>query len=135
MAFTIRLCPYCGGDISADEPGYYVCEECGKHTFRSRSNGTAFLANKPYESQFSGILSKIEDDPEDCLGKIEALFEETEEPNADMYFTRGNIYCELGEEGKALIDWKKGLELLSDLRYLDAYIVTVCKRIVKLIVM
>jgi len=134
MAFSIRLCPYCGGEISADDPGSYLCLECGKRTYRSRSNSKAFLDGKPYEDEYSKILTKAESDPEGALSTVEQMFEETPEPNADMYFVRGIIHGMLDEEGKAHNDWKKGLELLTDMRNIDAYIVAVCKRIVDFII-
>ncbi len=135
MAFTIRLCPYCGGDISSDESGYYVCEECEKRTFRSRSNSKAFLQNKPYEDEYTKILNQSETDPKKALESINACISTTEEPNADMLFVRGVVYAMMGEEGKAHNDWKKGLELISDLRFIDSYIIPVCKCITEIIIM
>ena len=132
MAFTIRLCPYCGGEISADDPGSYSCLECGKRTYRSRSNTKAFLDDKPYEDEYGKILLKAESDPKAALSMIEQKFEESDEPDSDMYFVRGNIHSALGEEGKAHNDWKKGLDLLTDMRPIDAYITAICKRIVDL---
>ncbi|MBE6522042.1 MAG: hypothetical protein E7Z62_02795 [Thermoplasmata archaeon] len=135
MAFTIRLCPYCGGAITSDEFGYYICGECEKRTFRSRSNSKAYLLNKPYEDEFSSIVSLIERDPSEAISKVEEMMNESEEPTADMYFTRGFAFAADGEEGKAHNDWKKGLDLITDFRFIDAYIVGVCKRIVDLIIM
>jgi len=134
MAYTIKLCPYCGGDISADESSYYVCQECGKRIFRSRTNVKAFLLNKPYEEEYSELLDNVRD-PEESLSKIKDIMAAANEPDCDMYFTRGLIYTELGEEGKAHSDWKKGLELMTDLRFIDAYIVAVCRRIADVICM
>jgi len=135
MSFTIRLCPFCGGDISSEETGYYVCEDCGKRTFRSRSNDKAFLLNKPYEEGYSKILGLIDAAPKKGLEEIDAVIVDTEEPNPDMFFTRGLLYTALGEEGKAHNDWKRGLELLDDVRWIDAYIIPICKRVMELICM
>ncbi len=135
MVFAIRLCPYCGGAIKADESGCYTCSECGKHTFRSRSNSKAFLLGKPYEEAYSDIMGVMEQDPKEALSQIDAIIEETEEPNPDMFIIRGLAYCSIGEEGKAHNDWKKGLDLITDVTNLDAYIVTICRRIAGLIVM
>ncbi len=134
MAFTIRICPYCGADVSVDESGVYVCAECGKRTYRSRSNSTAFLINKPYEDSYNSILTLKVSNPEKALEQIEELMSSVDEPIDDMYFTRGIIYCSMGEEGKALNDWRKGLSILGDVRYIDAYIAAVCKQIAELIV-
>ena len=135
MAFTIRLCPYCGGEISAEETAFYVCKDCEKRTFRSRSNTKVFLANKPCEKEFTEILRKADDSPKEALSQIDEIISEAEEPFADMFFVRGIIYAAMGEEGKAHNDWKKGLDLLQDLRFIDAYIITVCDRITDLICM
>jgi hypothetical protein len=135
MAFTIRLCPYCGGEISADDPGYYSCQECGKRTFRSRSNSKAFLLNKSYEAIYSDIINGVADRPENSLEKIQTIMDEAEEINADMLFTRGVVYSALGEDGKAHNDWRKGLEMIQDLRFIDAYIIAVCKSIMETICM
>lgn len=135
MAFTIRFCPYCGSDVSLDESGSYVCSECEKRIARSRSNTKAFLLNKPYEEEYSKIIGLIDDDPEKALEMIESIMDGEEEPTSDMYFTRGIVYAAMGEEGKAHVDWKKGLDAMTDLRFIDYYIVAICKRIVELICM
>ena len=135
MAFTIRFCPYCGADVTSDESGNYVCTECDKRIARSRSNSKAFLLNKPYEEEYSKIIGLIDDNPEEALEMIESIIDGEEEPTSDMYFTRGIVYAAMGEEGKAHIEWKKGLDSMTDLRFLDYYIVAVCKRIVELICM
>lgn len=133
MAFTIRLCPYCGGEISADDPGFYVCQECGKRTFRSRSNSRAFLLNKSYEAEYSDILNGTTERAKDSLDRIQSIMDGAEEITADMYFTRGIVYSALGEDGKAHNDWKKGLDALQDVRFIDAYITAVCKCIMETI--
>ena len=135
MAFTIRLCPYCGADITVDEMGVYNCLACGKATYRSRSNSKAYLINKPYEEEYSQILNLMDNDAKKALDKINEVIVEADEPDADMFFTRGIVYSYTGEEGKAHMDWKKGLDLLTDFRYIDAYIVAVCKRIADLMIM
>jgi len=135
MAFTIRLCPYCGGAISSDEAGYYICSDCEKRTFRSRTNAKAFLLNKPYEDEFSEIVNKLDRDPEGALSAIEEIIEDADEITADMYFTRGLAYAAQGEEGRAHNDWKKALDLITDVRFIDSYIIAVCKRVVELICM
>ena len=131
MAFTIRLCPYCGGAISSDEAGYYVCSECEKRTFRSRSNAKAFLLNKPYENEYLQIINQIDSNPEKSVDAMDDIINNyEEEPEADMFFVRGMAFAAMGEEGKAHSDWKKGLDLITDLRFIDSYIIAVCKRIV-----
>jgi hypothetical protein len=132
MAFAIRLCPYCGGEINSDESGYYVCAECEKRTFRSRSNTKAYLLNKPYEEEFSKIVNMIDENPSKALSTIDDMIVNSEEPTMDMYFTRGLAYTALGEEGRAHNDWKKALDLMTDFRFIDAYIVAICKRVVEL---
>ena len=132
MAFSIRLCPYCGGEISVDDSGNFVCQECGKHTYRSRSNTKAFLQDKPYEDSYGQILLKMESDPKSALSMVDDLISSVEEPDGDLFFIRGIIFSVMGEEGKAHNDWKKGLDILTDMRYIDAYIVGICKRIVDL---
>ncbi len=135
MAFTIRLCPYCGGEISADDPGFYACQECGKRTFRSRSNSKAFLLNKSYESTYTDIINGMADHPEISLKQIQSIIDEAEEVNADMLFTRGIVHSALGEDGKAHNDWKKGLDMIQDFRFIDAYIIAVSKSIMETICM
>ena len=135
MAFTIRLCPYCGGEIVSDDAGYYICQECEKRTFRSRSNTKAFLQNKPYEEDYTEILNLADSDPKKALKMIETIINDSVEPNTDMLFTRGIIFANLGEEGRAHNDWKKGLDLIQDLRFIDSYIVAICKHIVEIICM
>ncbi len=134
MAFTIKFCPYCGGDISTDESGFFVCPDCEKRIVRSRSNSNAYLQNKPNGKELSDIVVLSDSNPEKALEKIESLIDD-DETNPDMFFTRGIVYAALGEEGKAHNDWKKGLELITDLRFIDLYIVAVSKRLVELICM
>ncbi len=133
MAFSIRFCPYCGADTTTESSGQYVCTECDRRIVRSRSNSNAFLMNKPYADEYSDIISQADTDPEKALKRINSVIDGSELPDTDMFFTRGLVYAALGEEGKAHIDWSKGLELMTDTRFLDAYIVAVCSRIVELI--
>jgi hypothetical protein len=135
MAFSITICPYCGAEIGLDDNGNYVCKECGKRTLRSRSNFKGFLLNKPYQEEYSHIIGLSEEKPAEALKMINAIIDSAQEENADMYFVRGIVYATLGEEGKAGIDWRKGLNLITDFRFIDYYIVAVCKRIVELIFM
>lgn len=135
MVFTIRFCPYCGGTISSDEGGYFICSDCGKRTVRSRTNAKAFLLGKPYEEEYIQIIDLAGSNPKKALDTIDGIINATEEPNADMYFVRGAIHVALGEEGKAHNDWKKGLDLITDLRSIDSYVVAVCRNIVEIICM
>jgi hypothetical protein len=132
MAFTIRLCPYCGGGISADGTSYYVCNECGKKTSRSRTNAKAFLLGKPYEAECSDIMTRMYADPKESLERISAMIE-SGEPNADFYFTRGIVLSVMGEDGKAFNDWKKGISCIEDLNNLDAYIMAISKQVMEII--
>lgn len=134
MAFTIRLCPFCGGAITSEESGYYLCEECGKRSYRSRIYSKVFLQGKPYEAQYSSIIDLLDVNPDKALAQINEVVESVEEPDTDMLYTRATVYTALGEEGKALIDWKKGLEAMSDFRNIDAYILSVCRNIMDTIV-
>jgi len=134
MAFTIRLCPFCGGAINSEEAGFFVCEECDKRSYRSRTYSRVYLQNKPYEADYGAILDVVDISPEKALEQINAVMDSVEEPDTDMYFTRGLVYTAMGEEGKAHIDWKKGLEVMTDLRNIDAYIMPVCRGIMDTII-
>ena len=135
MAFTIKFCPFCGGGISLGDSGTFVCEECDKRIVRSRSNSNAFLANKPYGEEYSKIVAMASINPERAVDSIDSIIDDADEPNADMYFTRGIAYAAMGEEGKAHNDWKKGLDMITDLRFIDSYIVAISRPIVDIICM
>jgi len=135
MAFTIAFCPYCGADVDIDDNGNYVCTECDRRIIRSRSNTKAFLLKKPYEDEYTEIINLSTENAKSALKKIDAIIDSSEEITTDMYFTRGIVYAALGEEGKANLDWGKGIDSITDTRFLDSYIVAVSKSIVELIYM
>ena len=135
MAFTIALCPYCGADVEIDDNGNYLCTECDRRIIRSRSNTRAYLLKKPHEEEYSDIIHMSTENAEAALKKIDSIIDSSEEITTDMYFTRGIVYAAMGEEGKANLDWGKGIESITDTRFLDSYIVAVSKSIVELIYM
>ena len=81
------------------------------------------------------LLGMVDIAPEKALKEMDSMMSGMEEPTADMYYTRGILYTGLGEEGKAHNDWKKALELIQDTRFIDAYIIPICKRTMELICM
>ena len=63
----------------------------------------------------------------------EDLIETTESNDYDCFFVRGYVYEMIGEDGKAIADWRKGLEMLSNNVNLDAYVCLMSKAICDMI--
>jgi len=134
MAFNLTLCPFCGRDLDADGISFFVCESCGKRIYRARSALTAFLDRKPYGEEYEEIIEGAEHNPSKAFEHVNEIFDNTEEPDIDLYFTRAIIYTFAGEEGKARADWKKGLENIKDIKNIDAYIISACRCITEIII-
>ena len=122
MAFAIMPCPYCGGTTTPCEDRYDICQNCGKSLFKSRSDLMTFVSAVDRDEDFGPIIDMVRNDnlPK-ALSSIDAIIE-TDDTDKDAYFIRGLVYCEMGEDGKALIDWKKGLDLLDTFCNIDAYV-------------
>lgn len=130
MAFALLSCPYCGGTVTPSDDRYHVCVSCGKKIFKSRSYMSTFVEAVGMEDEFLPIIEMVESDnlPK-ALSTIDEMIEEAQETNADMFFIRGMVYANMGEDGKALTDWKRGLEMMETFYNVDAYVCLIARSI------
>ncbi len=133
MAFAIMPCSYCGGATEPYDDGSDICQSCGKRIYKSRSDLMTFARAVEREEDFGPIIDMISDDnvPK-ALTTINTILEENPE-DRDAYFIRGLVWSKMGEDGKALIDWKKGLELMDTFYKIDAYVCLIGRSISDLI--
>ncbi len=134
MDFVLMSCPYCSRTVDSSDPKRYVCLSCGKSIYTDRTNARAFIRPGEIEESFHAALDAIfEDNEKKALDIANDLVESTEECDRDSLFLRGFILSEIGEDGKALADWRRGLELLSNDPNLDAYVCMMSKAIADMI--
>lgn len=130
MDFALMSCPYCGRAVDSNISDKYVCEGCGKSIYVDRSNVLSFIRPNESEGRMKEAIVAIGDGSEKkALEIADELVQATESGDCDSLFLRGFIYAEIGEDGKALADWRKGLELLAKDSNLDAYICLMSKAI------
>ncbi len=134
MDFALMSCPYCSRTVDSSDPCKYVCLSCGKSIYTARSDVMAFTDNDELKNSFESIFDAFDDDFEKKAREIaDGLVESTEGNDRDSLFIRGYVHARMGEDGKALADWKKGLELLSNDINLDGYICLVSKAVCDMI--
>ncbi len=130
------FCPYCGGDVDSGNPEKYLCLSCGKSIYTDRENIRHFIRPGELEGRFNEALDALDDDNTKKAAAIaDELISVSDETDFDAFFLRGAVYASLGEEGKAFMDWKKGLELLTVYTNIDAYICLMAKCISDMIYM
>ena len=122
MAFAIMPCSYCGGATRPCDDRSDICQSCGKRIYKSRSDLMTFALAVDREEDFGPIMAMIGDDnlPK-ALSTVNSILE-TKPDDIDALFVRGLVWSEMGEDGKALIDWKKGLEMMDTYCNVDAYV-------------
>ncbi len=134
MNFILMSCPYCSRTVDSSEPSRYVCLSCGKFIYTDRSNKHAFIRSSEIEDRIKDILDGMdEDSAKKSLEIADDLVEATESADPDSLFLRGYVYAEIGEDGKALTDWRKGLEIVSNNVNLDAYLCLMSKAVADMI--
>ena len=133
MAFAIMPCSYCGGAIKPCDDRSDICQSCGKRLYKSRSDLRTFTRAVDREEDFGPVMDMIGDDniPK-ALSTMNSIIENDPE-DRDAYFVRGLVWSEMGEDGKALIDWKKGLDLMDTFCNIDAYVCLMGRSIADLI--
>ena len=135
MDFALTSCPYCGRAVDSSDPARYVCQSCGKYIYRNRSDTYSFIRPSEIEDRFRDIFSAVADgNDRKAMDIANDLVESTEDADHDSFFVRGYVNAIKGEDGKALADWKKGWELLSNDRNLDAYVCLVSRAIASMII-
>ena len=123
MDFALMFCPYCGGDVDSSDESRYLCGRCGKSIYTDRESVRHFIRPGELEDRFVEALDAVSDDnPKKALSIADGLLEASEEGDFDAFFLRGAVYAYMGEDGKAALDWKRGLELLTVYTNIDAYI-------------
>lgn len=121
MDIMLMFCPYCGGELGPKDDSGYVCQSCGKNIYSERQRIEDVIPGEDTGSAFRDALAAIDDgNPKKALAIAEELNESS--PGADALFLRGAVYAYIGEDGKAAIDWKKGLEAMTSFTNLDAYV-------------
>lgn len=134
MDFVLMSCPYCGRAVDSTDPKKYVCQSCGKFIYTDRKDVTAFIRPSELEDRFKEVFVAIDDANEKkAMDIAEDLIETTEGNDHNGFFIRGYVYEMIGEDGKAIADWHRGLELLSNDTNLDAYICLMSKAICDMI--
>ncbi len=134
MDFALMSCPYCGRAVDSSDPERYVCQSCGKIINSRRDDVSSFIRPGEIEDRFREVIGAIADDnKKKAMDIAEDLIESTDSSDHDGFFIRGYVYAEMGEDGKALADWRKGLELLSNNVRLDAYICMMSKAVADMI--
>ena len=134
MDFAFMSCPYCGRTLDSTDQSKYVCQSCGKNIYKDRANVLAFIRPGEIEDRFNGIFDALSDGNEKKAREIAGdLVDSTDCCDHDSLFVRGYVYAEIGEDGKAFADWKKGFEMLSNDINLDAYICLVSKAMADMI--
>ncbi len=130
MDFVLMSCPYCGRAVDSSDPKRYVCLSCGKFIYTDRKDTTSFIRSSEIEDRIRDVFAAVDDGNDKKAMEIaEDIIESTGCCNHDGYFIRGYVLEHMGEDGKALADWRKGLELLSNDVNLDAYVCLMSKGI------
>ncbi len=134
MDFALMSCPYCGRTVDSSDPSRYVCESCGKIILANRTDVFAFIRPEASADLVrEGLTAVFDDNPKKALDIANGLIDQAGCCNHDPYFLRGYIYAVAGEDGKAVADWKKGMELLSNDVDLDSYICLMCEGISRML--
>ncbi len=120
MDFVLMSCPYCGGAVDSTDEEYATCKGCGRKIYTDRTNVRAFTADSVLEDILNTIIDYISDDnmPK-AMALADEVVEDTQEQDHDALFLRGAINALTGEDGKAMADWKKGLEMISAFTEVD----------------
>lgn len=136
MDFVPMSCPYCGRAVDPIDSRKYVCSSCGKFVYTDRADVRAFIRPSEIEDRFNGIFESLADGNEKKAMDIAGdLVDSTDCCDHDSLFMRGYVYAQIGEDGKAFTDWKKGLEMLSNDVNLDAYVCLMSKAVFDMILL
>jgi hypothetical protein len=152
MDFMMESCPYCGGELSEDESGILACKACGKRLYSDRADMSSFLELRPAPapveepeaatSEDEVLVVESPDAGPEVYGKIMGLVSSnnialaTEEvvkrvDEGDdgfmLYLIRAAMHTRMGEDGKALADWKAALSRMDDVTGIDACVCLMAK--------
>ena len=134
MDFELMFCPYCGGDTDRSDDSAFICKACGKSIYTDREGIRHFLRPGELRNSFEDALDAIEDDNgKKAIDISNEMLEASDDADFDAFFLRGAAYACIGEDGKAAMDWKRGLELLSTYTNIDAYVCLMAESIAKMI--
>lgn len=132
MDIMLMFCPYCGGELGPKDDTGNVCQSCGKNIFTERQSIDNVIPSGEAGSAFRDALAAVDDDNPKKALEIAEEFNESS-PGADALFLRGAVYAYMGEDGKAAIDWKKGLEAMTSFVNIDAYVCIMSRAIADMI--
>ena len=132
MDIMLMFCPYCGGELGPKDDTGNVCQSCGKNIFAERQSIDKVIPSGEAGSAFRDALAAVNDDNPKKALEIAEEFNESS-PGADALFLRGAVYAYMGEDGKAAIDWKKGLEAMTSFTNIDAYVCIMSRAIADMI--
>ena len=123
MGLTMQYCPYCSGAVVAAEEDYDVCGSCGKRLYRFRADIEQFPVAVGKEEKFAPVIEMIKDEnyPK-AFYIVSEMIEESGGEDPDELLLLGVIYMKEGEDGKALIEWKKAIEKLETFQNIDVYV-------------
>ena len=122
MAFKLMSCPYCGTDIDDTENRFSVCGRCGKKIYSDRADMLAFIPEGEMHDSFEETIECMLDDRWSRAMSIAEDLVEFMPGSPDVYILRGAVHAYKGEDGKALNDWRTGIEKLENYTNSDAYI-------------
>ena len=158
MDFIMESCPYCGGEVSEDDSGRLSCLGCGKPLYPDRADTSSFLGFEPAPvpaEDVDGVLqdaeAPAEEGPDKGLESYEKIMEyvstnnvplataavaervEVGDDSLMLYMVRAATNSRMGEDGKALADWKAGLSRMEDVSGIDAFVCLMAKTTADLI--
>lgn len=125
-----RFCPYCGGTVEpGDKP---ACASCGRMVYSQRHT-LRNITDRREEPRLSKIVDYLDDNNQEKAMSIANELVSECDSNADYLFLRGAVFAHYGEDGKALADWKAGLENLQTLTDVDAYVCVITESVTKML--
>jgi len=119
----MQYCPYCSGEVAEFDPRFDMCDSCGKRLYKFRADVSRFPAAVGRESELREVMDCIGDDnlPK-ARSILEGMIEEKGDDDSDILALLGAIHMKEGEDGKALMEWKKAVEKLETFHNIDAYV-------------
>ena len=134
MDFRLMSCPYCGSDIDNVDPQGSVCPTCSMELIRDRDNIRAFIRDDELQDTYNDAINKLRDGSTDKAMEVaDSLMSEGAGNDWNPLFLRGAIFCAMGEDGKAINDWKAGMKMMNGYTDADKYVCLISYFMAKLI--
>lgn len=125
-----RFCPYCGRSV---EPGDIpTCMSCGKAVYLDRDT-LRNITDRSEEPRLSKVVDCLDDGNYEKAMAISNELAAEYPGSPGVMFLRGAVYAYHGEDGKALADWKVGMENIQDLSNVDAYLTAAVRSLTEML--